>query len=561
MRINKISAIFKYIFLIVLLCFLIGYIVVPIANVFLQVFINETGDFTFSVMGEYLSQPKNIRIIMNTLKLAVSTVLICSIIGTLLAFYINYRCSRFKMFKHLILLSPMMVPSVIIVVAFIQIYGQTGLVYSAIEQLLHYQLPAYNFGGFPGIMLVHACTIYIYYYMNIYIALQYVDHSQLEAAKSLGASKFLLFKDIIFPNIKYAFIRSTFMTFIIGIASFAAPSLIGQGFRVLSTQIATSKANFKFQEAAAQSVVLFLIGLLALLVTQWLSKGSKSQNGVRAVPFSIKKQTHISNSNHMENIIVSIMLGFIIIPIIGIIYLSFNTTHSIMVDPIPHDFSLVNYIDIFTKRRAFKPYINSFLIASFVGVFGSLITVPLAYYKARYKTKLVMAEDFLVNLPFAIPASVLAINLIITFNKPSIFAFGKVLNGGFFLLPIAHLIACIPILMNSNSVAMNRINKSHEDASRGLGAGKLKTFKSIVLPSVLPALVSGTILVMTRSISEYTVASLIYSARNQPISIAMFDAFREASKIGVSLSYAASIVILCSVLFIVVIKLDKQSKF
>ncbi len=558
MKSNRTNDMTKITFLLVVLWFLVGYVLLPIVNVYVQVFIDQSSNFSFDIMGKYLSNPKNITIIANTIKLALCTVLVCAIIGTLLAFYINYRCNKSKMFKHLILLSPMMVPSVIIVVAFVQIYGQTGLIYSILREVFKIQIPAYNFGGFYGIMLVHACTIYIYYYMNIYIALQYVDNSQLEAAKSLGASKFLLFKDIIFPNIKYAFIRSTFMTFIIGIASFAAPSLIGQGFRVLSTQIATSKANFKFVEASAQSIVLFTIGLIALIITQILSKNTKSHASVRAVPFSVKNHNLPAKTSRIENIMVFIMMGLIIFPILGITYLSFNTTHAIMADPLPHDFSLVNYLSVFTKRRAYKPYINSALIAVFIAFFGSLITLPLAYYKSRTKTKLVMIEDFLVNLPFAIPASVLAINLIITFNQPSIFAFGKVLNGGFYLLPIAHLIASLPILMSSNSVAMNSINKTIEDASRGLGAGRFKTFKSVVLPSVLPAIISGTIVVMTRSISEYTVASLIYSARNKPISIAMFDAFRESSKIGFSLAYAVSIVFVCSALFVVVIKLDKK---
>ena len=558
---NQKPDILKVAFLIILLWFLAGYVLFPILNVFLQVFTDDIGSLTFTVMGNYLSHPRNIKIIKNTLFLALSTVCVCSIIGTLLAFYINYRCKKFKTLKHLILLSPMMVPSIIIVVAFIQIYGQTGLLYSIVEKVIQVKLPAYNFGGYYGIMLVHACTIYVYYYINIYIALQYVDNSQLEAAKSLGASKWDVFKDVIFPNIKYAFIRSTFMTFIIGIASFAAPSIIGQGYRVLSTQIATSKANFKFEEAAAQSIVLFFIGLTALIVTHLISRGSNNQRSVRAVPFSVSNLSHVDKTSKIESVLVFAMMGFIIFPILGMTYLSFNTTYAIMTQPIPHDFSLVNYIDVFTTKRAYKPYINSLLVAVFVGVVGTLITVPLSYYKNRSKTKLVSMEDFLINLPFAIPASVLAINMIITFNTPSLFAFGNVLNGGFFLLPIAHLIAFIPILMNSNSVAMNNLNTTVEDASRGLGASKLRTFISVIVPSVVPAVISGTIVVMTRSISEFTIASLIYSARNRPISIAMFDAFREPSKIGVSLAYAVTIVAFCSILFLVVIKIDKKSGF
>lgn len=117
-----------------------------------------------------------------------------------------------------------------------------------------------------------AYTQYVYFYLNVYVALKYVDYSTVEAAKGMGASKLRVFFDVIWPVITPAVITSTIITFASGISSFSAPNLIGGGFKVLSTQIVRSKANNHMDIASVQVITLLLMGILFMILLQYYGK-------------------------------------------------------------------------------------------------------------------------------------------------------------------------------------------------------------------------------------------------------------------------------------------------
>ena len=102
--------------------------------------------------------------------------------------------------------------------------------------------------------------------MNVSVAVKELDKSVIQAAINLGASPFKVFFTIILPYVAPALISSGILTFMTGIGSFSAPSIIGGGYKVLTTQILLSKANLFMGLAAAQGVVLslFAIGYLGL---------------------------------------------------------------------------------------------------------------------------------------------------------------------------------------------------------------------------------------------------------------------------------------------------------
>ena len=91
----------------------------------------------------------------------------------------------------------------------------------------------------------------------MYVALKYVDNSGIEAARSMGASWWKIFRDVIWPVITPAVLSSAIVTFASGISAFSAPNLIGGGYKVLSTQIVRSKANNHMEMASVQVIVLF----------------------------------------------------------------------------------------------------------------------------------------------------------------------------------------------------------------------------------------------------------------------------------------------------------------
>lgn len=552
---NPVSFLYK----IVIFWFLIGYIVIPIFSTFAEAITLDEGK-DWALILEYFVDAKNQQVIFNTLKLGILTVLICGTIGVAMAFYMTYHCTRFKKLIHLVLLTPMMVPGIIIVIAYLQLYGETGIITSLLCHIFHWETAPYSLRGFGGIVFVHAFTQYVHFYLQTYIALKYVDYSEIEVARGLGASKVRIFKDVILPAIKPALILSTTMTFISGISSYAAPSILGNGYRVLSTQIATAKSNFDFQRAALNAIVLFSFGFMILLISQYFNRKKRRTRNLRAVQYVQKAKKKMTIGSVVETIVVGIVVMLIILPIVGIIYLSFIDNQAIMTELIPHEFTLANYIDVFQTKRTVAPFWNSIKMSVFVVIVGCLFTVPLSYLVSKKKSFSNNLAWFLVTLSWSIPGSVLAVNLITAFNTPNVFAFGNTLIGGFYILPIAYTINSLPMMMNNNMIAMENFNPALEDASRGLGAGKATTFVKVILPSVIPGVISGCMLSIINTLGEYTISNLLYGVHNQPISIAMLKRFTNY-EFGCTMAYAAVIVLICSALFMIVFKLDKKSYF
>ena len=142
---------------------------------------------------------------------------------------------------------------------------------------------------------------------------------------------------------------------------------------------------------------------------------------------------------------------------------------------------------------------NSIKMSALAVAMGLVLTLPAAYLGRRSPSPLLRTAEALLMLPWCVPASVIAINLINVFNVPSIFAFGKPLIGTFIILPIAYAIAALPLLLNAGRIALSGVSADTEEASRSLGAGPLGTFARIVLPALTPGVLSGAILVFVRT--------------------------------------------------------------
>ena len=557
--INKKEVTYKKIFssllYISLFWILIGFIVIPAFNTIKQAFTSD-GSFSTSVITNYLSNKNNLRVIYNTLILGFGSVIVCGVMGIALAMYMTFICDKHKKLIHILLLTPMMIPGVIMVIACIQLYGETGIVTKAIEILFPFINNIYEFRGFKGILFVIAYTQYVYFYLNVYIALKYVDYSTVEAARGMGASKLRVFIDVILPVITPSIITSTIVTFASGISSYSAPNLIGGGFKVLSTQIVKSKSNNYMDVASVQVIILLLIGVSFMLLMQYYGKKYGVVSSLKAQSFKFTNKNK-SLFTLLCNILIGIQIIMIILPIIAIIYLSFVSTHSIMTQIFPRDFTLENYTMIFEKTRVLKPIINSIKMSLMAVIAGLIITVPVSYLVVKNNNKYNNLAKFMIMLPWSMPASVIAVNLINTFNVPNIFSFGETLIGGFYILPIAYTISALPLLFSSNEVAISSVNLGLEEASRSLGAGSFKTFYKIIIPNMMPGIIAGAILVFIRTIGEYTMSALLYGVYNRPISISIVTSMQEF-KIGVSMAYGVLIIGICCVALGIVLKLDKK---
>lgn len=535
--------------------FILGYILLPFAHTFLQALETENG-LGFQVFQEFFANENHRTTVKNTVLLGFLSVLSCGTIGIMLAMYMTFLAGKWKKLIHILLLSPMMIPGVIIVISFIQLYGESGIVTKAIEYLLGLSQAPFQFQGLGAIVFVITFTQYVYFYLNVYVALKYVDYSTIEAARSMGASWLKVFRDVIWPVIMPAVLTSCIVTFASGASAFSAPNLIGGGFKVLSTQIVRSKAYNNMAMASVQVVVLFLICVMVMLLIQYYSKRYGVQTSTRST-LVVQAQGKNSLLQLVCRLIIAVLILLIILPIAAIIYLSFIKTSSIMQDIFPTAFTLENYLTIFEKPRVLKPLLNSLKMSAMAVAWGLLFTVPSAYLIVKQKGKISAFYRAMLMLPSTMPASVIAVNLINTFNTKNIFAFNQSLIGGFYILPIAYTITALPLLLSSNEVAIQGLNANMEEASKSLGANMFYTFLHVILPNIAPGIMAGGALVFIKTIGEYTMSALLYGVYNRPISISMVTNMQEYY-VGISMAYGVIVIVICYISLAIIFKLDKK---
>lgn len=526
----------------------ITFIVYPIGNIFRISLLSSDGNLSLSQYIAFFSTPVMITALKNTIKVGILTVITCMLVGVFMAFYTQYYKTRFAKLINIILLTPFVLPGVIIVIAFIQLYSEMGIINQALKLLLNLEKPPIKFFGINGIIFVHTFTQYIYFYINTKIALRFLDYSAVESARSLGASKFKVFKDIIFPHLKPAILTSAFMTFATGVSSFSAPYLIGSGYRMMSTQILQSKMNNQMQMASVQVVLLMGISVITMLLYNFYSKQNIVAKNTRNI--NMKKVVIKNKSLSLAmNLCAYLIILFIITPILGIVVLSFADSSSWMMKIFPDEFTLENYKRIFLQKRILSPVKNSIQMSLIAAGGASLIAILSSYLFIKDKGFLSKVLNFLIITPMAIPASTLGVNLITAFNKKHILLFNNSLVGTYSILPIAYVIATITLVSRSTYTAFTNYNPEYDFASRNLGASNTQTFRWIFIPIVSSGIISGFSLAFMRSLGEYTISALLYGVHNKPLSIAMVNALHDFD-IGISMAYGGIIILLGTVFLV-----------
>ena len=168
-------------------------------------------------------------------------------------------------------------------------------------------------------------------------------------------------------------------------------------------------------------------------------------------------------------------------------------------------------VQAFTGQSIWASFWQSLLLSYSLGaivtVIGILTGIPMAILIARktFGKWPSTILDSLINIPLIVPSIALGISL-------KFFWQGVPGIPEFLLLVFAHLSITYPYFVRSMSAAMERINVDMEEAARTLGARPFTVFKTIVLPITKYSILSGAIIVFTRSVSE-TGATLAVSSK------------------------------------------------
>jgi iron(III) transport system permease protein len=549
------SPYFIYVLISPLFLILFAYVIFPFYQSFLESFRGDSGLSNYKRFFS-LESTANLEALWTSVYISVLSVISCALVGVTMAFLLERFEFPGRRLLSILVLVPMALPPLVGVLSFTFLYGESGIIPRGIQHILNLEEVPFSLKGIWGVIVVHTFTMYTYFYLTASAAIKGLDPSLEEAATSLGAGRYKIWRRIILPMLTPSMVAASLLVFMISMASYTAPLIFGVE-RTMTMQIYLSRTNGNLDMAATQSTILSFVSISFLIIMRWYQNRRNYQNqskGISVHRSEVKTKTmkYISMALSMIGVVI------LLLPILTLILISFSKDGTWTIQVLPPEYTFDHYKSLFTDERTWRPIWNS-LQMGFVATVGNIIFgVAAAYAMVRMNFKGKTLLDILIMVPWALPGTVVAVNLIAAFSEENIFSFNQVLIGTFWILPLAYFVRHLPLVFRSTSASLMQMDQSIEEASRSLGANWWTSFRRIVLPLSLTGILAGTLLAFVQSIGEFVASILIYSTSTMPLSVAIFQKMY-AFQFGTACAYGVLQIILILIVLTISERLSRGS--
>jgi iron(III) transport system permease protein len=512
--------------------------------------VSADGRLTLEPYARFLASGSEREALWNSVWISAASVVLSGLVGVPLAFlFTRYQFPGRRLLGGLVAL-PVLLPPLVGVIAFVFLYGESGFLARLVQLALGLETPPWQLSGAWAILLVHAYTMYVYFFMFASAGLARLDPMYAEAAAALGASRWQTLRGVVLPMLGPALTGAALLVFMTSMGSFSAPYVFGGGFRVLTTQIFASKLNGDLQMAAVETVTLALVSVAFLaLLQRYEAARNYTGAGKGSAPASARPVGSRAARLGLAALAWSIV-GFLLLPHATVLLVSFVPEGTWTTELFPPEYSAHNYRALFTEPEMLRPVLNSLQMATVATLANVVLALAAAYLLVRRRFRGRGALHALVILPWALPGTVLAIALSTTFSASQPWAGRFVLVGTFAILPLAYFIRNIPLVTRAAMTSYLQFDPVLEEASASLGASWVTTLRRVALPLVLPGLTAGALLAFVTALGEFVASILLYTHRTRPISMAILSELR-AFDFGAAAAYGVLLILLMALVFLV----------
>lgn len=515
-------------FLALLLAWLVGY---PLLMTLVDALRGPEG-WTAAHLREFASRPDEWLALWRSLWISLASVGLAAAIGVPLAFLFERTDFPGRRFLAAVVALPVALPPLVGVIAFLFLYGESGFVSRAVQSLLGLEAPPWRLAGPGAILLVHAYSMYVYFYLFTRAGLARLDAALLEAAASLGAGKMRTLFRVTLPLLRPALAGAALLTFMTSLASFSAPYLFGGSFRVMTTQIVASKLNGETALSQVETVMLAGLALLALGGMRWIDRSGLAATGVRGVA-PARRRLESSWARITAGTLGWLLAAFLLLPHAVLLLVSFVPPFTWTFEPFPPVLALGNWAGL-AQTEKLRPVVNSLWMAAV----STVAAVALGLAAARMAVSrpvdggeprrpwLSSLLEGLIAVPWAVPGTVFAIALATTFGVSQPWIGRFVLIGTPLILPLAYLVRSLPLTGRGSIAGLRSLDPALEEAAASLGAGRWRRLGRVVFPLLRPAIAAGAGLAFITALGDFVVSIVLYTFETRPISIEILSSLR-----------------------------------
>ncbi|HEX2184178.1 MAG TPA: ABC transporter permease subunit, partial [Chloroflexota bacterium] len=228
----------------------------------------DRGRLTGAHWARFFGSRSELAALWNSVWISLASVVLSGLIGVPLAFLFSRRDFPGRRVLGALAAMPVLLPPLVGTISFLFLYGESGFFTRGVQLLLGLEQAPWRLNGAWAVLLVHAYTMYVYFYLFTAAGLARLDEAYGEAAAALGAGRWTTLRRVTLPMLAPAIGGAALLVFMTSMASFSAPYVFGGGFRVLTTQLYSSKLNNEGGLVAVEAVVLALVSLVFLLFLQ-----------------------------------------------------------------------------------------------------------------------------------------------------------------------------------------------------------------------------------------------------------------------------------------------------
>jgi len=370
----------------------------------------EAGNFSLEYFARYFDpvyRTHSWNVLRDTMQMGLGT----AALGTLFGFVFAYTAVRcripFPRLFHVVTLLPTISPPFAIAVAAILLFGRNGLI-SRHWLGIEFTAGVNDIYGLDGLIFVQVVTFFSVPYLIIRAMLERFEPAMEEAALSMGASKFHIFRTVTLPLLIPGLAGSFLLLFVESLADLGNPLLIAGNTTVLSAEIFLAiNGEFNQQKGAALSLVL-LIPTLTLFIVQnyWVKRRSyvsvtgKPTGGQLTVKEPLIRWTFIT----ISSLILILVLALYSSIVAGSLTRLWGIDNSL-------DF---RYYAV-ALNRGLEAIIDTTFLSAVATPIAGLIGMLVAFMTIRKRFSGKEALDFFSNLGGAVPGTILGIGYIIAF--------------------------------------------------------------------------------------------------------------------------------------------------
>ncbi len=393
--------------------FILVFVIFPLYRSVSGGFISKEGTFDITYFARYFDDyygPTLRRAFADTMLMGVLSATFGTLVGFIFA-YAVVRCNiPGKRIVHWLALVPTVSPPFALALSMILLFGRNGLITRKLLGI-EFVLGMNDVYGLDGLVIVQTITFFSVSYLILRAMLERLNPAMEEAAQSMGAGRFHLFRTITLPLLIPGIAGSFLLLFVESLADLGNPLFIAGNKTVLSAQIFLAViGEYNYQKASALSLVLIIPTLVVFLVQRYYvnRRAYISVTGKPAGSQIMEKDPFI---RWIINIITYLIIGFILLLYAAIIYGSFSTAWGVDFTPTLKHWGM-------TLTRGVEAILDTTFLSALATPFAAILGMIIAWLVVRKKFSGKDALDFASNLGGAVPGTILGIGFVLAFNKP-----------------------------------------------------------------------------------------------------------------------------------------------